>query len=84
MNSGLKGIAEKARTSTDPVDERDQPGRLRQTRLLEYLGVPTWEILSKRPKNYSIVMGTHGRGGFERFLLGSRTEKVCAGASPWI
>jgi nucleotide-binding universal stress UspA family protein len=41
-------------------------------------GNPANEILdrAKTRKNDLIVMGTHGRSGFERLLLGSVTEKV--------
>lgn len=41
-------------------------------------GNPANEILDRAKTRGSdlIVMGTHGRSGFERLLLGSATEKV--------
>jgi nucleotide-binding universal stress UspA family protein len=46
--------------------------------VVEEAGNPTRRILDRAnawPADL-IVMGTHGRGGFERFVLGSVTEKV--------
>jgi nucleotide-binding universal stress UspA family protein len=42
------------------------------------VGSPTLEIINCALENEAdlIVMGTHGRSGFERFMLGSITEKL--------
>jgi nucleotide-binding universal stress UspA family protein len=42
------------------------------------IGKPVTEILeaAKRDQIHLLVMGTHGRSGLERFLLGSVTEKI--------
>lgn len=47
-----------------------------------HLGVPFDEILSlaNRAKVHAIVMGTHGRSGVTRVLLGSVAETVLRGA----
>jgi nucleotide-binding universal stress UspA family protein len=46
------------------------------------LGVPYEEILkfARRENADAIVMGTHGRTGFKRFLMGSVAEKVLRGS----
>jgi nucleotide-binding universal stress UspA family protein len=46
------------------------------------LGVPYEEILkyARRVRADAIVMGTHGRGGFKRFLMGSVAESVLRNA----
>jgi nucleotide-binding universal stress UspA family protein len=45
-------------------------------RLLERRGEPVTEILSSAADSDVIVMGTHGRTGLQRLLLGSVTERV--------
>ncbi len=52
-------------------------------RVLEVLSPkdPAKEILANARREDLIVMGTHGRSGFERFMLGSVTEQVI-GRSP--
>lgn len=57
-------------------DELSQSGVNVTTKLLE--GSPA-EVIAERAKELDtpmIVMGTHGRGGFRRFLLGSVAERV--------
>lgn len=46
-------------------------------------GTPAAEVLHQAEERAAdlIVMGTHGRGGFERLMLGSVTEKVVRKAS---
>src|SRR5438876_3691527 len=39
-------------------------------------GTPAYEILQAADAADLLVMGTHGRSGFERLFLGSITEKV--------
>jgi nucleotide-binding universal stress UspA family protein len=43
-------------------------------------GSPEDVILSSAQRADLVVMGTHGRGGFDRWVLGSTTEKVLAQA----
>ncbi len=57
-------------------DELTQAGVNVTTKLLE--GSPA-EVIAERARELDtpmIVMGTHGRGGFRRFLLGSVAERV--------
>jgi nucleotide-binding universal stress UspA family protein len=57
-------------------DELEQSGVHASTKLVE--GSPA-EVIAERAKELDtpmIVMGTHGRGGFRRFLLGSVAERV--------
>lgn len=47
-------------------------------------GLPATEILqriSEQPKIDLVVMATHGRGGVERFVMGSVADRVIRGAS---
>jgi nucleotide-binding universal stress UspA family protein len=55
----------------------------RQTEVLLEEGAPAVRILERAASLPAdlIVMGTHGRGGFERLLLGSVAEKVLRKAS---
>ena len=53
------------------------------TDVVVQIGPPTTLIIETAAREHAdlIVMGTHGTGGFERFVLGSVTEKVLRKAS---
>ena len=70
-NARLTRVAARARKS----------GLRVQTLFLE--GDPSRHILgtARRMRADFVVMGTHGRTGFSKFLLGSVAERVVAGAS---
>jgi nucleotide-binding universal stress UspA family protein len=59
--------------SADAAPEIDVDAMVRE-------GNPASEILTQATDMNAdlLVMGTHGRSGFERLLLGSITEKCCA------
>lgn len=44
------------------------------------LGHPVAEIVERSRKSELVIMGTHGRSGVGRFLLGSVAERVVQGA----
>ena len=53
-----------------------------ETRLMEY-GLPSAEILNLLPtfQNPLLVVGTHAKGGMDRFLIGSTAEEILRQAS---
>ncbi len=58
------------------VHESRRAGVTTQVVLEEGDTIPTIVNLAKRLPADLLALGTHGRGGFERFMLGSVTEKV--------
>ena len=55
------------------------PGVTLETELQENRGLRTWEIIVERATACGadlIVLGTHGRRGFDRVLMGSDAEQV--------
>ncbi len=60
----LKRLAEPAREAGIPVE------------FLVTEGDPVVEIVTQAQRADLVVLGTHGRGGFERLMLGSVAEKV--------
>ncbi|QZP36914.1 universal stress protein [Halobaculum magnesiiphilum] len=81
VNEGLGSIYETleagARESTDEVAERAAAADVTAVTALR-TGVPHREILDYVDDEEIdlVVMGTHGRTGLDRYLLGSVTEKV--------
>lgn len=68
----LQEVTEEVRRFCEPVVSGDPP----EIAVVE--GTPAKEIVrfAERVRADLLVMGTHGRGGFERLVLGSVTEKV--------
>jgi nucleotide-binding universal stress UspA family protein len=65
-------------TTTDSAAERAEEAGVERVRTKVARGTPHRAILDYADENDSdlIVMGTHGRTGIDRYLLGSVTEKV--------
>ena len=73
--AGGESVLEQARA--DAVSAA--PGLAVDTELQESRGLRTWEIILERAQACSadlIVLGTHGRRGFNRVLMGSDAEQV--------
>ncbi len=71
-------VGEKA---TESIEERAEDRGIKAVTEVEH-GIPHREIVSYSGENNIdlIVMGTHGRTGLDRMLLGSVTEKVVRNA----
>jgi nucleotide-binding universal stress UspA family protein len=81
MDASLEGLDEMLRSDADHALERVREAAegadvAVTTHVIE--GSPSTEIVrfAEREGCDLIVMGTHGRGGIDRLLLGSVTEKV--------
>ncbi len=73
-------IAEERRVSLDRAARAAIPADVQwQARVRE--GFPPEVILEEAHEHDLIVMGTHGRTGIERVVLGSVTERVLRGAT---
>lgn len=73
--AGGEQVLEKARQEALAV----APGLGIDTELQEGRGQRTWEIIVERAKTLDadlLVLGTHGRRGFNRVLMGSDAEQV--------
>ncbi|MFW6320781.1 MAG: universal stress protein [Halohasta sp.] len=84
MESSWKGVTTLLNTDAQSaIDVVADLGAARgvdvETEIVE--GSPSREILQAAEDCDLIVMGTHGRGGLDRLLLGSVAEKVVRGAS---
>ena len=74
----LAGLEDDGRAAVDAVIERADGAELRSVQASVLSGTPARSILDYTDE-YDVdlvVMGTHGRTGLERYLLGSVTEKV--------
>lgn len=72
-----KTLEEDGRATTEAIEERILDAGLNVIRAIRW-GDPSAEILAYAVENEIdlIVMGTHGRTGYERYLLGSVAERV--------
>ena len=73
-------IAEERRVSLDQAGRTHIPADVRWRALVRE-GFSPEIILDEAAEQDIIVMGTHGRKGLERLVLGSVTEQVLRGAS---
>lgn len=72
-------IAEEQRLALERVGQAAIPATVPWSALVRE-GFPPEVILAEAAEQDLIVMGTHGRTGFERVLVGSVTERVLRGA----
>lgn len=74
----LAGLEDDGRAAVDAVLERADGAELRSVQASVLSGTPARSILDYTDEHDVdlVVMGTHGRTGLERYLLGSVTEKV--------
>lgn len=72
------------RTLAQAAEKARQAGRTAETMLLEASGERIATVIKEEAKHWPadlIVIGTHGRSGLSRLLLGSVAEGVVRGAS---
>jgi nucleotide-binding universal stress UspA family protein len=78
LDDVVRGLREEALRNLEGLKAKAPKGSKVETVLDEKMGSPTEAIL-RTAQSWSadlIVMGTHGRGGLERLLLGSVASKV--------
>ncbi|WP_458207968.1 universal stress protein [Haladaptatus sp. NG-SE-30] len=78
FGSVISSLEESAQNAIDEVVEMAEEGGVRTTEAYFARGIPHKAILDYADDHdiEIIVMGTHGRTGLDRYLLGSVTEKV--------
>ncbi len=78
----LADAEKKGKAKLETLLDEDEKAKLSLTSCVSF-GTPANEITEYAAKNGVdlIVMGTHGRSGFEKMWLGSVTEKVLRSAS---
>ena len=72
------------RTLAQAAEEAHQSGMMAETTLLEASGERISRVIEGEANNWKadlIVIGTHGRSGINRMLMGSVAEEVVRGAS---
>nr|WP_240936997.1 universal stress protein [Halomicrobium mukohataei] len=74
----VEALEERAQAAVDGVAERAESASLGPIETAVEFGEPYRQIRNYVEENDIdlVVMGTHGRSGVERFLLGSVTEKL--------
>lgn len=74
----LESIQETGEDATREIVDRAVEAGIHEVKSAVLRGIPYWSILeyAEQKDVDCIVMGTHGRTGFERYFLGSVTERV--------
>lgn len=76
----LEMVQAQGETAVNDVVERAEAAGIEATTAL-LKGTPANAIVEESQDGDVIVMGTHGRTGIERFLIGSTTEKIVRAAA---